>query len=416
MQLTERLFALHQLDALAGLNSSAGELDFQQSIVHLHTLAGMLLSRNSKRSLAKVLATGEYAGILLPYLHQLTDGDTSETAPLKIACFGYVSDMITATVKLEGHLPFLERYADEIGQIIDKECAREGGPLEDNCSLVELTPWLSLARKPENFTYDNIAHLVDVVKDQSENIEKFPGELFTVLRILKSLSIPQYSAINISSVDNKSEDVIEELKYKYAVVQLFYADLTTHLNHLLTKICSIYPQPGLHVSAYSGSEGSYIISLLEPSLSLLYCLLQQVIQARGSAYHDLNSVGPLLSAYLLVTSFPAMREANFLQGKILQTLLLFTLPGQQKETACNSSSLWSQMISQVRDGFYILYALILLFYLLYALILIILFYLFYFICINLYLFIFIIFIYLFYFICINLFHRMFEVMTRELFL
>ena len=72
---------------------------------------------------------------------------------------------------------------------------------------------------------------------------------------------------------------------------------------------------------------------------------------RGAAYHDLSSVQPLLSTYLLVSSFPDCSPhysgSMALKKRLLNTLLLYTQPGHSPDTPCSSNSLWSQMLSQV---------------------------------------------------------------------
>lgn len=280
-QLLERLHVLHQLDNLMLINANnSSNSDLQQSLVHLSSLATMLLTQPSKLSLARVLTTGDNMKALYPYLSLLQPEDTVESAPLKVACYGYVVEMVAAAVKLDGNIHFLEHNAERICQIIDIEDEREIPQLDETVKLMELMPWLALARKHENLSYDNIAQLVDVVRDQLDHVDKLPGELFTVLRILKTLAISPHSTSSDTQPphDNGSNDVIEELKYKYAVVQMFYSDLTSHLNSLLVKLCALFPQPGLHTTQLSGVEGSYLVHLLKPALALLYCLLRQVIQ------------------------------------------------------------------------------------------------------------------------------------------
>ena len=296
-QFLERLHVLHQLDSLMHINgSNSSDIDLQQSVVHLNTLAGMLLTQPSKLSLARVLATGDYLKPLYPYLTLLQSDESPDSAPLKIACYGYAVEMLSVAVRLDGNAQFLENHAERICSIIEVEDARETVPLEESIKLIELMPWLMPARKPESFSYDNIHHIVDMVKDQLEHVDKFPGELFTALRMLKNMAIPPHegsestSAIFTSAVaaagdeSGASDDVIQELKYKYAVVQMFYADLASHLNNLLTKVCSLFPQPGLHSSQLSAIEGCYLIHLLEPALALLYCLLKHVIQVQSSSF------------------------------------------------------------------------------------------------------------------------------------
>lgn len=85
-----------------------------------------------------------------------------------------------------------------------------------------------------------------------------------------------------------------------------------------------------------------------------YYYITQVIEVRGAQYHDLSSVQPLLSCYLLMSAYPSScpngGAAAQIQTMILQTLLLYTKPGHSPDTPCNANSLWTQMIAQVCFG------------------------------------------------------------------
>ena len=260
------------------------------------------------------------------------------------ALFGYCVEMVSATVTLQGGAEFLKRYATKLAALIEREKQGSEESAHTAVKLMTLSPHLSLALKPELLSYDNISQLVDVIKNNLDKVETFPGELFTALRILQYLAIPKWQY----SEEDRKCDVVEELKYHYALVQMHYSDLITHLNTLLTNLCRHYPQPAIYSHLYNSSDGQLILSLLLPCLSLLHALLQKVIQTRGAAHRDLTSVSPLLLTYHLLQYFYGDCRATGLQRKVLQTLLLYTLPGQSKDTQCSANSLWSQMVMQVR--------------------------------------------------------------------
>ncbi|XP_018014351.1 protein virilizer [Hyalella azteca] len=372
--LIEQLHVLHQLDSLASLSARwnvgdssendsskltedqsqvvgrSNTIDVQQSLVHLNALVGIMYSHRSKLSLIKTLATGDYLDLLMPYLNLLAPKDSAESAPQKAACVGYAIEILAATVKFDGNATFLENYSEKICQIIENWETRGGPQLEEAAKLSELLPWLSISRKRESFSYDNIPQLVEAFKGQLDHVDKFPGELFTLLRIMESLAIPPKPTQ--PAVDNQeNEEVIQELKYQYAIVQFFSADLITHLNSFFIKLANLNPQPGLHVAKLGGSQGGLLVCLLRPALTLIHALLQQVIRARGAAYRDLSSVQPLLSTYLLLSSFPEScphwDSASPLQRLVLQTLLLYTQPGHIPDTPCDVNALWPQMLLQI---------------------------------------------------------------------
>ena len=351
--LVHMFHVLHQLDCLAQLsgNKKPEQIDYTQSVVHFNTLLSLMISHSGKQAVIAVLGLGKNLEMILPFL-KLKGKDDPETTPCKMACFGYAIELLSVVIKFQDNVEMLEKYADKIYEIIEAEETREGQKSEETAKLMELIPWISVARTLENFNYDHLTQLCNNIKDHIDKIEKFPGELITSMRILLYLTVPKYPISDLTP-DQHNNELIEELKYKYATVQLFYGDLHTYLINLLTKLANMYQQPFLHSTNFIGCEGALVIALIKPALGLLKNLLSCVIQARNTTFKDLTAVVPLLQCYLLLQAFPVSSPYTTitcrLQKEIISLLLVYTQPvySTTEGEQVLSKSLWTKMMSEV---------------------------------------------------------------------
>ncbi|XP_042220163.1 protein virilizer-like isoform X2 [Homarus americanus] len=350
MQMVHTFHALQQLDALAQLATSHNT-DYSQAVVHFNTLTSLLLSPAGRQAITSLLSVGKNIEILFPYL-KLGAGDDQDNAPTRLACYGYAVDLIVLTVKFSENVEMLEQYGAKLLELMDYEETREGPKLDEHVKLCEIIPWISIARSSENFSYDNLANLSNNLKDQLEKIDKFSGELVTHLRIIQYLTVPKYPVSNLAPEDHNGE-LIEELKYKYATVQLFSADCHTHLTNLLTKLCSMYSQPSVHSSNFTCSEGAVLLAVIQPTLILLKNILTYVIQARNTNFKDLSAIVPLVQTYLLLQSFPMgsqhYNQAQDMQQEVISILLVYTQPVYSKAEGEEvlAKSLWTKMMAEI---------------------------------------------------------------------
>lgn len=165
-----------------------------------------------------------------------------------------------------------------------------------------------------------------------------------------------------------------ELKYAYAVVQLFSHDILSVLLSVLLKLCQSYVQPAVHGPVLAGPQGSLLLSTVHPSLRLIRRLLSQLIRCRDADFNDLTAVPVLLQTYALVSAVPAssLHHAKVAEccADIVATLLAYSQPSLQADpsggvvvggtvatvSAKNSSttpedalsrSLWTQMVHEI---------------------------------------------------------------------
>lgn len=366
---------VHQLDCIAQLRSPHSkkkptrsdcanedpidileEPDFSQAAVHFNALESLLTVPCGKDAIVAVIGMPKFTEILFPYLSIEIEDDNPELCPTKAACYGYAVDLITITIKYQDNASFLESYAEKLYNLIipdDKINSKH----EESPKLCEILLWLSIAKNPDVFTYDKLPNLANAVQENLEKLDKFPGELITTLRILCYLTIPRTPVGEFSSEDHNNE-LIEELKYKYATIQLFSSDLHTHLINLLSKLFGIYQQPFLHSSNFVGSEGGFVVMLIKPALALLENILSYVIQARNTDFKDLTAVIPLVQTYILLQAFPNSSPYFMIAQKLKQnvvtillgyTQVIYTTEGEE----VLSKSLWTQMMAEVSSCIYV---------------------------------------------------------------
>ena len=385
-QIAAMIHIVQQLDSLAMLQAernakkklqeTTGDL-MSREISILNILHSVLISPMGKEAIVGVLGVPPFFDILMPYLQAMKpqlylylQEDDPEIDLTKMTCFGYVIDLLSIVVKFRENVSFLETYADRICSMIPQtETTQQQtgttantpgsesgtGPagtavkFEEISKFIELRPWLSVDTDADIFGYDKLSHLVTIVQESLERLDKFPGELFTALRILAHVTVPKIGPDELNSTDN---ELIEELKYKYATIQLFSADLQTQIVNLLTKLFGLYQQPFLHGSNFCGIEGALVTMLLKPALALLKNILNQIIQVRNTEFKDLSAVMPLVQTFILLQAVPSTSQyygsALELQQTVVSILLsytqvVYTTEGEEVLV----KSLWSQMMTEV---------------------------------------------------------------------
>ena len=162
-----------------------------------------------------------------------------------------------------------------------------------------------------------------------------------------------------------------ELKYAYAIVQLFSHDMLSLLVSILLKLCQAYEQPAVHGAVLAGPQGFLLLSIVHPSLKLIRRLLCQLIRCRDGEFRDLTAVPVLLQTHALVSAVPASSLLHYKVAEccsdIVATLLAYSQPllqtgdGNSVRSSNTSSvikasttpedalsrSLWTQMVQEI---------------------------------------------------------------------
>lgn len=148
-----------------------------------------------------------------------------------------------------------------------------------------------------------------------------------------------------------SPDAPEQLKYKYAVVQLFSLDLMFVLMDILRAVGQE------RISAWQQSmtlvSGQMLVSIVTPVLAIVKFMLSYLIKSRGVEFHDLSALSVLFSVHMVMCSGPlpgiTAEDAQHIQTDIVEILLAYTQPSLQgtESQGALSLSLWTLMVKEL---------------------------------------------------------------------
>lgn len=262
----------------------------------------------------------------------------------KSAIIGYAVDLIDITVRYSKNL----KYLDEHGSVLC-DLVKSMAVYDSSIAMVlqEIGIYLKPLEISNVFSYDNINSLCELLKRSIDFITTFPGDLITVLRLLRYLAIPPESNDDCSSLNEHIE-----LKYKFVVLQLYSLDGITVLTSILDKLTNHFEQPILHASTLATTTGFLLTQICRPTIELLRKMLTYVIQSLNTQYTDLLAIDSLLKCYNLMKNVSkksaGYADAEFIQREIICTLLAYTQPTpiDGVDTESVHKSLWTQMIGE----------------------------------------------------------------------
>ncbi len=112
------------------------------------------------------------------------------------------------------------------------------------------------------------------------------------LRLLVQLSVDDHC--DQGDVGNHERYV--ELKYAYAVVQLFSHDMLRVLVDVLHNLCLFYEQPDVHGAVLAGPQGCSLLAIVHPALRSVLRPPSLLLVSVDSTFHST----PTLFASLLI--------------------------------------------------------------------------------------------------------------------
>lgn len=388
VQLAHSLHVIQCLDALNHLMLSQPDgnscKDNPASTEVIQSLHSLVFTTTGRLSLIHVLSLEDHLDVLVNILTPESDPEM-EAKMKESAVRGYAAELVTLVVRSTENSAFYAKYGPALHGMVAAVAGQESDAGSSN-KLSQLTRWVDILNQPQIFTLDGgLSTLCGVVKQHAEDAANFPPELIVALRLICPLVIPErssqvghspmlvqkcFSFSTSSSVSFQaepggvnSEDYVE-LKYAYAVVQLFSHDMLSLLVGVLQKLCQSYEQPAVHGPVLAGPQGSLLLFVVHPSLKLIRRLLSQLIRCRDTEFHDLTAVPVLLQTHALVSAVPVscLHHAKVAEccSEIISTLLAYTQPLLQTESSGNavgkapatpedalSRSLWTQMVQEI---------------------------------------------------------------------
>uniref|UniRef100_T1D1V3 Putative virilizer-like protein n=1 Tax=Cupiennius salei TaxID=6928 RepID=T1D1V3_CUPSA len=334
MQIAYHLQALLYVDCLMAYHAKGGkkELDEADTISALHHMYTMLFSPVGKPAVINVLTTADNLNSLLPFV-QMQGEEAADLKRSKSVCAGYVTELLMLVVHYSEDVPTLEKFSDALF----------------NLSLQDITPklhdlglWMSPTRSIQSYTHEAVSSLMFVLKSHVEDAPSFPPELITALRILQYLTLPK---------EPKEDN--DELKYMYAIIQVFANDGMDSLKGILQNICDTFLKPSHQSPSLVGLQGVMIVAVIKPAIFILKSILAYLISSRGTEFKDLTAVLVLLKVYSLMILVPpssfSYQLAQSVQSEIIEAFLTYTQPflGSAESEEALSKSLWTEMVQEI---------------------------------------------------------------------
>jgi len=259
------------------------KLDQMEFVDTLHDMLLLTQSTIGKCAVINVLTMGNNLDAILNFFKYM------EKLKLKSddLYMMYSLDLLKIILENSKDVYYLKKYG---ALIYELACGH-------NC-FNDLIAWTFPAMKHSTFFHDNVSELCNIVKNNIKNCLTLNKTLITGLRILKFLGIPK-DEIKFHDV----EDFVE-LKYKYIILQMYSCDMLESLLTIIDKICDDYKQPSIYVWKLTGNKAKNIMSIIQPSMTLIKCMITLLIQSRENAYKDLSPVKILLRLYNLMHCVP----------------------------------------------------------------------------------------------------------------
>ncbi|GFT51849.1 protein virilizer homolog [Nephila pilipes] len=337
MQIVYHLQALLFVDCLMAYHAKGGikkELDDPDVVSVLHHMYTMVFSPVGRPAVIDVLTSAENLNSLLPFV-QMSGEENFSVKQSKSVCAGYATELIMLVVNYTEKVPMLEKFSDALYNLSQQEMTPK---------LHDLGFWMAPTRSLSVYNYEAVAPLMTILKNHTEDAALLPPELITSLRILQYLTLPQE---NISEKDGM------ELKYMYAIIQVFSNNGMDSLKTILQNICDTFLKPSHQSPSLIGLQGVLIVAIVKPSVFILKSILAYLIASRGTEFKDLTAVPVLLNIYSLMLLIPSSsysyQLAQTVQAEIIEALLSYTQPflGSAESEEALNKSLWTEMVQEI---------------------------------------------------------------------
>ncbi|XP_035231040.1 protein virilizer homolog [Stegodyphus dumicola] len=339
MQIIYHLQALFYVDSLMSYHARGGlqkEPDEPETVSALHHLYTMIFSPIGRPAVVNVLKTAENLNCLLPFV-QMTGDEGIDIKQSKSVCTGYVAELLMLVVHYSEDIPTLEKFSDALFNLSQQELTPK---------LHDLGLWMSPTRSIPGYTHEAVGSLMTILKAHIEDADILPPELITALRVLQYLTLPAGSS-KLHDGENG------ELKYMYAIIQVFANDGMECFRGILQNICDTFLKPSHQSPALVGLQGVLVTAIIKPSIFILKAILAYLISSRGTEFKDLTAVPVLLKVYSLMLLIPpssfSYQLAQTVQAEVIEALLTYTQPflGTIESEEAFSKSLWTEMVQEI---------------------------------------------------------------------
>ncbi|GIY03657.1 protein virilizer homolog [Caerostris extrusa] len=337
MQIVYHLQALLYVDCLMAYHAKTiikKEIDESDIVSALHHMYTMVFSPIGRPAIIDVLTSVENLNSLLPFV-QMSGEENLDVKQSKSVGAGYATELLMLVVNYSENVPMLERFSDALYNLSQQEITPK---------LHDLGFWMAPTRNLKTYNHESIPSLMAALKNHIEDAASLHPELITTLRIIQYLTLPP---------ENYSEKEERELKYMYAIIQVFSNNGMDFLKTILQNMSDTFLKPSHQSPALIGLQGVLVVSIIKPSVFILKAILAHLISSRGPEFKDLTAVPVLLNVYSLMFLIPqssySYQLAQAVQFEIIDALLTYTQPflGSAESEEALNTSLWTEMVQEI---------------------------------------------------------------------
>lgn len=325
-------------------------LDDPELCSFYHRLFSLTFSPNGRKSVVKCLSFENNFKILVSFLTCYRDSNL-DAKIFKSICASYACQLCLLTIQLcdDNILHLLNYYGSSLLSIAT----------ENNFpKLSILSNWLSPYKAISCIDYseNTFKELMVIVKNQAEVASNLAeGEVFNLSpQLITALRILQTLCISSDEGTSSCEGLFVELKYFYAINQVFAFDGLTSLLIVLQKLCETYLRPSHQGPSLLGLKGQLVVSVIKPSIQIIKEILTRLISARGHDFKDTSPIPVLVKLYSLLLLVPssslAYEYSQQIIPEIVNILMLYTnlsLTTPDTEEEILKKSIWTKMIKEV---------------------------------------------------------------------
>ncbi|ESO87799.1 hypothetical protein LOTGIDRAFT_234825 [Lottia gigantea] len=328
------IMLLDQLKSYHSKHDSSIIIDDTEPIMCLQTLYSMTFTSIGLEAVVNVLAMEDNLDALIPFV-KAEDDKKKELRRSKSVCTAFATELLRVLIKNSTNIKMLEKYSSQLITLSEDEI---------NTKLTEIQDWLAPCQK-QSYGYEGLSSMINLLKHTSEEIQKQPMPLVTVLRLLHNLAIPSDTRF--------PDENPKELKYKYALIELYSADCLPILMTILQKMNDKMMRPWQQGLAQTCDQWNMILSITQPTINIVKATIQYLIESRGALFKDVTNIPVLLELHTVLCSAPVnsiyTAQVIKIQKNIVDIVLAYTQPvlNQADTEDVLSESLWTMTIKEI---------------------------------------------------------------------
>ncbi|XP_078337705.1 protein virilizer homolog isoform X3 [Crassostrea virginica] len=316
------------------LDKASEKQENTEIIPTLHELYTITFTPQGRQAAIQVICMEQNLETLLQLVEK--KGEEDKDKRKKSVVVAYTMSLLLTVVRHSTDMGVMERFGPRLVALSEEDFSSK---------LLEMQEWLLPLKTVTDLTQDGAGALVGHLKQYTEDLQKVPRGLITTMRILRYISIAPENPY--------PDEVSEELKYNYALVEMYGLDCLSICTTILQKVSEILLRPWQRGIPQSSEQITYHLSVVRPTLEIVQHTLRYLIKARATEFKDLTALPVLFELHTVLCSVPLssnhMEELQEIQAMILGSLLAYTqpLPAQAETDEALSESLWTKTLKEL---------------------------------------------------------------------